>query len=360
MKTSEEQLHDEKRWSRISASVAQRFVRDVLHAAGADEPSAEAVSVSLTGASLRGVDSHGVRLLPQYLDVLRSGRINGHPQMKFTRRTPATGVLDADDGYGIYAGYRAVDEAISIAEESGIAAVSVTNSSHFGAAGSFSLKAAEAGYICMVIGNSHKLVLPHGGIRPFHGTNPISFAAPIKGEKPYLLDMATSSIPFNRVLHYQSLHKALPTDAAVDGSGTLTLDPNTSAALLPLGGIAYGYKGAALASLCEVLSSMLTGMAFSHTLLLHGDETKCKTHLGHFILVMKPEAFIEREVFDNQMATYIHDLRAEPAQPGCRVMAPGDREWEVQAQREEQGIPIDPCMWQQFEKLSQEFGIFFM
>ncbi len=95
--------------------------------------------------------------------------------------------------------------------------------------------------------------------------------------------MATSSIPYNRVLHYQSIHRPLPEDVAVDSTGAMTTDPLDTEALLPLGGRAYGYKGAALAGLCEVLCSALTGMAFSHQLLaINGSDLSTPRHLGHF------------------------------------------------------------------------------
>ncbi len=358
MAVTEKHHADEKHWARISRRSAERFVRDALLAAGADLASADAVTRSLVGASLRGVDSHGLRLLPHYLAVLEGGRINGRPVMNFTPRLAATGVLDADDGFGHYAGYRAIEEGILLAEKVGIGAVAVVNSSHFGAAGSYTLAAAEAGYIGMAFSNSDKLVLAHDGVQPFHGTNPISVAAPVKDSDPYLLDMATSSIPFNRVLHYQTIGRELPGEVAVDDQGRMTTDPHASTALLPLGGLTYGYKGAALAGLCELFGCMLTGMGFSHQLLpFHGEDMSTRRHLGHFFLVIKPEAFIDTSVFDEQMSLYLNDLRRQGAMPGCRVMAPGDREWTVQRDRSAKGIPVDPVLLERFGEFARRFNL---
>ncbi len=66
----------------------------------------------------------------------------------------ATGILDGDDGFGHLAGYRAIEEGMKLAESSGIGAVTVTNSSHFGAAGSYPLMAAERGYLALALSNS--------------------------------------------------------------------------------------------------------------------------------------------------------------------------------------------------------------
>jgi LDH2 family malate/lactate/ureidoglycolate dehydrogenase len=245
-----------------------------------------------------------------------------------------------------------------LADENGIGAVTVTNSSHFGAAGSYPLAAAESGYLALAICNSDKLVLPYDGVKPFHGTNPFSFAAPVHGSRPFLLDMATSSIPLNRVLQYRAVNRPLPPHVAVDDAGDMTTDAGKAAALLPVGGADYGYKGAALAAMCEVLSSALTGMAFSHQLLsMAGPDYTTRRHLGHFFLVMKPEAFIDPARYREQMAVYLADLRRQAAYPGTRVMAPGDREWDQEIIRRAAGIPLDPAVRAEFSGLAGIYGL---
>lgn len=345
-------------WIKVASTELLTFINDSLRAAGADSASADAVAQSLVGTSLRGVDSHGLRLLPHYLHVLQKGRINRNPQITFKALSASTGTLNGDDCFGHLAGYRAIEEGIKLADMNGMGAVTVVNSSHFGAAGSYSLMAAEQGYLALVLSNSDKLVLAHDGLAPFHGTNPISFAAPVKDQEPYLLDMATSSIPYNRVLHYQSIDRPLPQDVAVDGAGDMTTDPLKTEALLPLGGRGYGYKGAALAGMCEVLCSALTGMAFSHQLLaINGPDLSTPRQLGHFFLVMKPEAFIDPDIYGEQLSTYLADLRGQSAATDAKVMAPGDREWSVQKKRQVSGVPIDPVLWENLNNIASELGI---
>lgn len=342
----------------ISRTNVQRFVSDCLTRAGADASSVDAVTRSLVGASLRGVDSHGIRLLPHYIKALCGGRINGSPRLEFSRRSGCIGCVDADDGFGHLAGYRAVEEGMIMAEEQGLGAVSVINSSHFGAAGSYTLAAAEAGYLAFCFSNSDKLVLPFSGLLPFHGTNPISFAAPVADGNPYLLDMATSSIPLNRVLQYRAIGKRLPEDVAVNADGEMTVDAAQVNALLPLGGHGFGYKGAALAGLCEVLCAALTGMGFSHQLRpMAGPDYSSRRHLGHFFMVMKPEAFIDRDLYFQQMDLYLAGLRAQAAQPDTLVMAAGDREWAEQKKRLASGIPIDHAVLGEFSDLALKFKL---
>lgn len=348
----------EQDWERFDVRSLRNFMQRCLLAAGADEASADAVARSLSGASLRGVDSHGLRLLPHYLKVLKGGRINAKPQLTFTARSATTGVLDGDDCFGHLAGYRAVEEAMAMAKQSGMGAVTVTNSSHFGAAGSYPLIAAEQGYVALALSNSDMLVLAHDSVAPFHGTNPISFAAPVEGEEPYLIDMATSSIPYNRVLHYRSIHRNLPEDVAVDEHGDMTIDPLDTQALLPLGGRSYGYKGAALGGICEVLCSALTGMAFSHQLLaMSSSDISTPRGLGHFFLVMKLDAFVDPQTYYTQIGQYLNDLRSQQAVEGKSVMAAGDREWTVQRDRLAGGVPVDPPLLDSLSVSAGELGV---
>ena len=344
--------------ARVAPEELGRFVGAAARAAGADEPSAEAVTRALVGASLRGVDSHGVRLLPHYVKGLKGGRINGSPNMTFTRQAPGAGSLDADDGLGHLAGYRAIGHGIELAEEAGIAAVAVGRSSHFGAAGTYTLEAAEKGYLAIAVCNADDIVLPFDAVEPFYGTNPISFAAPATGERPYLIDMATSAIPWNRVLQYSALGQELPPEVVVDGAARATTSAEQAVSLLPLGGAVYGYKGAALAGLAEVLSAALTGMAFSFAMPdFAGPDFATPRGLGQFYVVIKPGVFRPEAAFAAGMADYLAQLRALPARDGAKVMAPGDREWAVERKRSASGIPLDGPTWQAFARHADELAV---
>jgi ureidoglycolate dehydrogenase (NAD+) len=333
------------------------LVRALVAASSAPEP-ASAVAEVLTEASLRGVDSHGIRLLLHYTHVVQTGRINPRPMLSFHRTGPATGSVDGDNGFGHYASFYAIDQAMSLAAETGVAAVSVIHSSHFGAAGCYVLRAALKNFIALCTCNSDSFVLPHDGIRPFHGTNPFAFAAPVAGERPYLVDMATSAIPWNRVQDLKMRDLPMPPEVSVDEEGDPTLDPSASAALLPLGGLLYGYKGAALASMAEVLSAVLTGMPHCSRLLgMAGPDFSTPRHLGHFFIVIDPQRFVSPERFRLAMATYLQDLRSQPARPNTRVMAPGDREWAIEAERARLGIPISAPLAEAFDVLADQLGI---
>jgi LDH2 family malate/lactate/ureidoglycolate dehydrogenase len=293
-------------------------------------------------ASLLGVDSHGVRLIPHYCRVLGTGRVNGRPALTITQTAPATAMIDADNGLGALASYRAIDLACEIAAESGIAAVGVVRSSHYGAAGAYALAGAERGYFTFSTTNADELVAVHDGAKAFHGTNPLAFGAPMPEGRPWLLDMATSAIPLNRVYLYQALNKVLPDNVAADVNGLPVTDPHAVEMLLPLGA-AFGFKGAGLAGVATILSAAFTGGAVDNEMLSmsRGADWSTPRNLGHFFFAIDPDRFAGRAAYEAAMRSYIGALRAVPPVGGGRVMAPGDREWEVAEQRRESGIPVD-------------------
>ncbi|QOR38988.1 Ldh family oxidoreductase [Billgrantia diversa] len=344
--------------TRVAGADLQTFMERALARCEADEASCRAVARALVTASRMGTDSHGLRLLPHYVRAVQGGRINPRPAMRFTRRLPGTGYLDADDGFGHLAGFTAIEHAISMAEEIGIGAVAVGRSSHFGAAGCYALEAAQRGYVGLSVCNADALVSLHHGQGPFYGTNPIAFAAPVPNQPPYLLDMATSSIPWNRVKQYAAIGRELPPDVVVDRQGNLTTDASQAVSLLPLGGADFGFKGAGLAGMVEVLSATLTGMIHGFRMLpMSGEDMSTPRGVGHFFLVMRPDAFVERDIFDRGMLDYLEDLRAQPALEGREVLAPGDREWRCQARRDAEGIPLDSANVVAYAELAEELAM---
>jgi LDH2 family malate/lactate/ureidoglycolate dehydrogenase len=252
--------------------------------------------------------------------------------------------VDADGGLGHYASYRAVEVGCEIAREAGAAAVGVINSEHFGAAGAYALAAAEAGFVAFATTNSDSRVGLHGGAARFHGTNPLAFAAPVPRERPWLFDMATSSISMNRVLLHRTLGQELLPGVAADSEGVPTVDAGRADILIPVGGLDYGYKGAGLAGVAAVLSGALMGMTLDADFIaMYGSrDISTPRRMGHFFFIIDPERFAGAVVFGEAMKSYLASLRAVPARPGESVMAPGDREWAVADNRRRDGIPIDP------------------
>jgi LDH2 family malate/lactate/ureidoglycolate dehydrogenase len=185
--------------TRVIEEALTRFVGDILTCAGVDSFSCQAVSQSLVQANLRGIDSHGVRLLPLYIDCAEKGGINKNPQFGVKRTFPCCCCIDADNGFGAAAGFRAIDECMKIAEEQGLAIASVINSSHSGYMAAFTLRAAAKGFIAFAFTNTGPAMLSYNGSGQYFGTNPICFAAPREESDPFCVDMATTGKTHNSV-----------------------------------------------------------------------------------------------------------------------------------------------------------------
>ena len=340
------------------AEALDRFLRAALQAAGADTATTDAVTRALMHGSLFGMDTHGVRLLPHYLRAIRGGRVNATPSPALVEDFHAVGVLDGDDGHGALNAYVAADIAIDKARRFGIGVVSIRRSSHFGPAGAFALHIAEAGMVGLAMCNSDSFMRLQDGAQRFHGTNPLAAAAPVAGGHPWLLDMATSSIPFNRVRLMASLGLDLQPGVASDHGGVDTTDPHSAVMLAPIGGPQYGYKGAGIAGLVEILSSVLGGALLSPQIApMVSDDMSTPRNVGAFVLAIDPEAFGGREAFLTAMQTYRDLLRGSATVEGGTVRAPGDRAFSDADRRPRDGVPVDPDTIAAFAEIARTYGL---
>lgn len=313
------------------------------------------VTSGLIETSLRGVDSHGVRLFPTYIKDMEFGRTNANPNFKFKQTASSTGILDADHTFGIAAGTKAMKHAIELARDSGIGAVACINSNHFAAAAIYGLAAARENMIGIVVTQAESMVVPHGGKKPFLGTNPICFCAPMEGESPFCLDMATSIVPRNKVLSYKEKGKMLEAGWAADANGKPTLDPNNFASLFPIG----TYKGFGLGLMVEILCSTLTGMEFGPNVPPFITETdKRKRNLGHFFIAIDISKFQDVNTFKKRLKAMATSLRnSEPVDPSSPVLVAGDPEKKIYAERIKSGIPLTKTDMEKFRALAEKYKV---
>lgn len=299
---------------------------------------AREVTNCLLETSLRGIDSHGLNLLPHYIDAVLGGRINPNPNFKFKKTSDTTGLLDADHSFGHAAGSLAIKKAIEMSNISGSGFVSVYNSSHFSACAYYSLQAARQDMIGIAATHTDSLMLSARGKRPFLGTNPISFTFPCEGEDPVCLDMATTQVTFNYVKVAIQNKQRVKFGLAVDKDGKITKDPKTAVALLPIG----DYKGYGLALIIEILCSLLGNMPYGPNIVsMYKAPLSKKRKLAHFFGAINIGKFIKVGIFKKRLKGLITELRNEPPlDPRLPVLVPGDPEKQAQEFRLKNGIPL--------------------
>lgn len=339
----------------ISAKKLRNFIKNVLLKAGVHEGTAGYVTEGLVQTSLRGVDSHGIRLFPHYLEGIKGGRINPKPNYKFTRTSSSTGLLDADHTFGHAAGIEAAKRAVELANEAGTGHIAVYNSTHFGAAAYYALEIAKHDMIGMSFTNTDALIKTYAGKRPFLGNNPICFAAPCNGEEPFCLDMATSVVTFNKIKQLRDEELPAPNGAGASSKGIETTNPNEITMLLPIG----GYKGYGLSLMIEILCSMLTGMPYGpHISKMFEAPMHKKRFLGHFIGAMRIDCFQDKDIFKNRLSTMIQELRNEPSlDKNIAVQVAGDPEKKNCLERTKKGIPLKENTLETFLEIGEEFRV---
>lgn len=333
----------------------RRFASSALVAAGVDEAVANATADGLWTASIRGVDSHGIRLLPHYLAELDGGRINPDPDFEFEQTAPSIGRFDADHTYGLAAGKRAMEHAIELAGESGAGHVSVRNSSHCGSMAYFGLMAPPEGMVGHATTHGTANTQSPGSSRPFFGNNPICVTAPMADEGPFCFDAAMTPITFNKVKQHRDTGEALPPGAAADESGHETRNPHEASQLQYIG----DYKGFGLAMVGDVLNGLFSGMPVGRDVSsMFGDPLSERRYLGHYFAAVNIDAFVELEEFERRLQRLADDVRAEPrVDEDVPVQVPGDPEKRARAEREEGGIPIPDHDVERFDAIAADLGI---
>jgi len=348
---STQSTHDDA--TSVAADTLRTWATGCFATAGMTYDDAALLADSLVQTSLWGIDSHGVALLPHYLDRLANGTIKAQPRVQIDRTGPATALVHAGQGHGIVIAHRAMAEAVHIAREQGIGAVGVKNASHCGAIGLYTRAAARDGCVGFAFTHANSVAVPHGGRRAFLGTNPISFAFPRERHEPLCLDMATTSIPWNRVRNARREGHALPPDVAVDAQGAPTTDAQAAAGLVPLGGGAYGHKGYALALVIDLLCGPLLGNPFGPHIPPMFEAIGEPRQLGAFLVALDPARFAGGAVLSAQIEAMARELAAEPGAPRL----PGDPEIEVATRRGRDGIPIETGLAEMFRACSARLGL---
>jgi len=312
-------------------------------------------------ADLRGIDSHGCCMLPFYRQLLAEGVLNPAASIEAVREDGSTALLDGGGGLGHVAGSAAMDKAIALCRATGVGAVAVRNSGHYGAAGAYARMASDRGLIGIAMTSTPTpAVVPTFARAPLLGTNPIAIAVPGAGRRPFLLDMATSTVSRGRLVERWRSGRRVPRGWAVDRDGRPTRSARGAGRdrlLAPLGGTpdASSYKGYGLAVAVEMLSAILPGIPPRVA------GTARRAQVGHFFLALDPGRFRDRVPFLEDVAGLIDALHAaEPADPRQPVMVAGDPEQAHFEARSRGGIPLARTVFEDLRALAIEARVPFV
>jgi LDH2 family malate/lactate/ureidoglycolate dehydrogenase len=349
----------------------REFCVQVFQKMGVPEEDARITTDVLVTADLRGIDSHGVARLRRYVKGLRDGMMVARPEVQVVTETPATALIDAGAGLGQPVSYRAMEKAIQKAQDLGAGFATVRNSNHYGIAGYYAMMALEHDCIGISMTNAAVLVVPTFGRDAMLGTNPIAVAAPAGQERPFVLDMATSTVPRGKLEVYDRLEKDLPLGWATDETGTPTTDAKrvlenfkqrAGGGLLPLGGageLLRGYKGYGLSVWVDVFCAILSGAAYANLVYPKTPDGKpLPSKIGHFFGAWRVDAFRPADEFKAAMDDLQRKLKNAPKAEGqTRIYIHGEKEYEEAERRSREGIPLNPKVAADLRAIGEEVGV---
>ncbi len=329
----------------ISAPELTAYAASIIRAAGSEAREAELVAEQLVEANLRGHDSHGVGLIPDYVNNVRAGTLYPNRSATVVRETDTLAVIDGHYGYGQVIGRQAMEIGIAKAKRGGYALLALRNSHHLGRVGHWAEQACAAGlasiHFVSTVG-SGPAVAPWGGGDARFGTNPFCCGVPVAGDEPIILDMATSRLPVGKVRVAHNKKEPVIPGALLDQQGRPTTDASVlfqkpRGTLLPFG----EHKGYALALIVEMFAGALTGAGTVR----HGDKIpKCIVN-NMLAVIVDPTAIGDARAYYEEVEAMTRWVKASPATGEDPVMVPGDPERRTRRARLAGGIPVDSGTW---------------
>ncbi|TAK75212.1 MAG: Ldh family oxidoreductase [Dehalococcoidia bacterium] len=326
---------------RVDGAALREQMARLFVALRVSEEHAAIASDILVASDLRGVDTHGVVAGLRYLDQIESGLIDATVTPRLVRESAGSAVVSNAGGLGVVGAHLAMRTAIEKARVNGIGHAGVVEGRHIGMVGYYPMMAAAQDMIGMAVTNANRSVRPARGADPRFGTNPIAFAAPAGTERPFVLDMATSTVAAGKVRRAHALGLPIPRGWAVDAAGRPLETPpggrDTSWALTPLGessdGEGVNYKGYGLAMMVDILAGVLAGGGSSADL-------DYGSNMSWFMAIdisqMRPVQAFKADM--DLLIRYLAETR--PSDPARPVVVAGDPEADAFEYRSRAGIPL--------------------
>lgn len=346
----------------FQAADLRKQVASVIAAAGSSAEEARAVADNLVLANLSGHDSHGVGMVPRYVDAVLEGGLQPNAAVKVLLDGGALLSIDGQHGYGQVVGEQAMALGMARAKELGTCIVALANAHHLGRIGHFAEAATSRGLVSIHFVNvqSRPVVAPWGGGDGRYGTNPCCIGIPIKGREPFLLDFATSRVAQGKMRVAYNEGRQVEPGYLIDEAGQPTTDPGVVVvarangllgALMPFG----EHKGYGMAVACELLGGALTGTGTWHR---PTDPNRRSVINGMLTILIDPQKLGTRVSFEAEALAFLDWLKQSPPAPGSDgVLIAGEPERRARAIRERDGIAIDDTTWAEIVAAGAKVGI---
>ena len=335
----------------VQADHLHAVARAIFRKAGSSERECKLLADHLVEANLKGHDSHGIGMIPAYIESLLAGELKLNATLKTVTDSESLLVVDGGVGLGQSMAHDAMVLGIQRAKQKGSAIVALRNAHHIGRIGHW----AEANLISIHFVNviANAVVAPFGGAAARLVTNPVSIGIPRKEKQAVIVDFATSRLAHGKVRVAYNKGEDVPPGTLIDADGNPTNDSGVLfkeplGALLPFG----EHKGWTLAFACEALAGALTG---GHA--MKGPVTDKAIINNMFSIIVSSDALGTTSTYLSELEDFVRWAQMPPPDKQSNVLLPGDPEQKKKADRLENGIPVDPATWQQIVGSAAKIGM---
>lgn len=341
----------------LTARGLTRLVHGIVTRGGSEPLEGKLVAENLVLANCSGHDSHGVGMLPRYVDSLLQGGLTVNQHVRVELDTGPLLRLDGGQGYGQVVGREAMQLGIERAKEHGICGVALSNSHHLGRIGHWAEQCLAHELVSLHFVNvvARPIVAPFGGLDARTGTNPVCIAVPRRGREPIVLDFATSRIAQGKTRVAYNRGEQVPSGNLIDDRGEPTTEPRYTVvpplgALLPFG----EHKGFGLSVLAELLGGALTGSG-----------TCRRPHVGNrqilngmLSILIDPSRLGTAQHFAEEAEAYLAWLGQSRVPEGSGgITLPGDPERAARARARERGVTLDRTSWNEILGAGEKLGL---
>lgn len=329
--------------NRLSFEEVQGTLAGVLVRLGMADERAQTCARLFAETTRDGVYTHGINRFPRFVGTIRNGSVNVKAAAERVAGFGGLERWDGNRGPGNLNALTAMERAISLGCEHGVACVTLANTNHWMRAGTYGWQAADAGMIGICWTNTMPNLPPWGGLDPILGNNPLVFAVP-RAKGHVVLDMAMSQFSYGTLESYRKRGEQLPVDGGFDEVGNLTRDPGAierSWRPLPVG---Y-WKGSGLAVVLDMIASVMALGQATHQL---APDPLLETGISQIFLTLNPQVLGDNTRTDqiaDEIVASLHHSR--PAADGRRVRYPGEQTLRVRTENEKLGLPVEPAVWDQ-------------
>lgn len=326
----------------------------ILEGAGVPHGDAATVAEALVDADREGVTSHGLLMLPLYIDRILGGSVPPDDRSEIVSDNQAVVVLDGGHSLGHVVGARAMSLAIERASRFGLGLCAVRHGFHFGTARRFALQASAEGCIGIVMCNTRPLMPAVGGAERLVGTNPIAIALPTDDPVPLVLDISFAEAAMGKIRSAAQAGEEIPTSWATGPDGRPTSDPNEAieGMLLPTA----GHKGFGMALMIDLMCGLVSGGASGDGVRpLFGDPSVPYDCSQLFLAI---DVLHARAVdgFRAEAHAAVERVRSSARAPGTqRIFTPGEPEWNRKGSADE--IDLGPNAMTALRETAARVGV---